>query len=261
MTFLDRVLVDNTAWRHSHTLSRSSSSPLLLPTHSQSSVLSAHQIVSLHNRMCLILLQLGWKQPRRACLIEKEHQGLRAEKNATQNQARHHISTFIHTFRMHLLTNWFLYIGIIVGMTLGVAFSPVSALGDIALKGSQIIVALTLSLVVGFLIAGYRVINLASAFAGQNSASAKAILHELLLLGFLCHHGRVVGLHHHSACQFPRQLRSGVLSVLGHRAHCTPLPHPFIGHHCAILAIPAVLSVVDISVNPKQQIIQSLCKS
>ena len=35
----------------------------------------------------------------------------------------------------------------------------------------------------------------------------------------------------------------------------------FIDHHCAILAIPAVLSVVDISVNPKQQIIQSLCKS
>ena len=69
---------------------------------------------------------------------------------------------------MHLLTNWFLYIGIIVGMTLGVAFSPVSAMGDIALKGSQIIVALTLSLVVGFLIAGYRVINLASAFAAAS---------------------------------------------------------------------------------------------
>lgn len=114
---------------------------------------------------------------------------------------------------MHLLTNWFLYIGIIVGMTLGVAFSPVSAMGDIALKGSQIIVALTLSLVVGFLIAGYRVINLASAFAGQNSASAKAISHELLLLGFLCHHGRVLGLHHHSSCQFPRQLRSLYLAI------------------------------------------------
>ena len=77
---------------------------------------------------------------------------------------------FLPKFRYHLFTTWLILLGIMVGMTIAVAIAP-GSMAQASEKGSALIVAFSGLLIFGFVIAGMRVIKVASVFAAMNSSS------------------------------------------------------------------------------------------